>query len=134
MAEGGFDNPVYDDRIEEEETNVDEYDPGDMVQDQESQYEARGYNTEILRSMTVRNAVDRYYEKLEEMGQGKPTIIDPNDFTLVDGKDLRLKRFPDVKLIKRNGDPYKLSTIASNKGSRAIREGLGFSDYGYKKN
>ena len=89
------------------------------------------FYTETLQCMTIRDAVDRYYEKLE--GQGKPTIIDPNDFTLVDGKDLRLKRFPDVKLIKANGEPLKLSTIRSKYGADVIREGLGFSDYGYKK-
>ena len=63
-----------------------------------------------LRSMMVDNAVDSYYDKLEEMCEGKPTMRDPNDFTFVDG-NLRLKRFPKVIFLKQNGEQLRLSSI-----------------------
>ena len=43
--------------------------------------------------MTVGSAVDSHYDKLEEMGQEKPMMRDPKDFTF-DCKDLRLKKIP----------------------------------------
>ena len=133
MAEGGFDNPVYDDRIEEEETNVDEENYEDTVQEQEAQYEdeARRQTTEMLRSTVVEDAINSYYDKLKEMGYGEP-LYDPLDFTLVDGK-LTLRRYPDVRLVnEKNGIPLSLSTLRSRYGADVIRKGLGFSDYGLK--
>ena len=128
MAEGGFND--YDDRIEEKETNVD--DPRDMVQEQESQYSFYDNDLENLRKMTVETAVDLYYEKLEEMGQGKLEVYFPDIFKLLDG-ELRPCHYPDVRLTKANGEPLKLSSIRSKYGAEVIRKGLGFSDYGYKK-
>ena len=124
MDEGGFDNDV-EDRIEEQETNVDEenYEEMAQAQEQEAQYEAeaRRQNTEILRSTIVSDAVNSYYDKLKEMGQGKPTIPDPNEFTLgVDGK-LRLRKYPNVLLTKSNGEPYALSTLRGKHVTNAFR-------------
>ena len=90
MAAGGFEG--YDDRIEE--TNVD--DPiedddefldvsSDPTEDeeQESPNSIQDNTTETLRNRTVKEAVYSYYEKLEKIGQGKPTIRNPRDFMFV---------------------------------------------------
>ena len=137
MAEGGFDynfdNSAYDARIEEEETYVDVNPEEDPVGEnpEQSPYSIHGYSTEKLRRMTVEDAVNSYYEKLEEMGQGKPTMLNPSEFTLRHGK-FRLRRYPDVRLIKANGEPLQLNTIRSRYGAEVIRKGLGFSRFGFK--
>ena len=72
MAEGGFefDNSAYDDRIEEEETNVD-----DLVEEETNVDDPRRGNPEVspysiydnnikkLANMAIERIVDRYYEK-----------------------------------------------------------------------
>ena len=54
-------------------------------------------------------------------------FTDPNDFILKD-KELRLKDYPDVKLLKDDGRPYAISTLFQRIGMDGLRT-LGFQDY-----
>ena len=71
-----------------------------IIPEKESPYSIYGNNLEKLQIVTVENAVDSYYDNLEDMSQGIHTMRDQNDFTFV-GKDLRLKEFPNVKLLRK---------------------------------
>ena len=80
-------------------------------------------------------------------GQLKQTAIDdaynvwgtpdggvfPDKFEYTKEDGLRLKNYPNIRLINIfNDEPLALSTIARNIGVKAVREELGFTEYGLK--
>ncbi len=86
--------------------------------------------TNSLSAEMLTDAVDTYYNGL---GAGEPaTGRDYTKFKVDRYGVLRLKAHPDLKLIKRDGTPYALRTIASKIGEGGtdfIREVLGFSGW-----
>ena len=57
----------------------------------------------------------------------------PDNFVYSKENGIRLKNFPDVRLTSTFKDePLSLSTIARNIGVKAVRDELGFSNYGLK--
>ena len=84
------------------------------------------------RQELLRGAVDGYYNALAKEGMAPTTGRDYNQFELIDNH-LRLKAHPELNIVNlRNGKPLALVTVASNGGRAAIREGLGFVDWGKK--
>ena len=89
--------------------------------------------TSSLQQELLQTAVDDYYNAAAEVGLTPSLGRDRGKFELVDGQ-IRLKAYPNLDLVnKRSGRPLALSTLASRRGTKAIREDLGFVDWAAKK-
>jgi len=98
-----------------------------------------GYDTGVptteftQRQRVLRTAVDDFYDRWEKKDVIPQLRRDYNNFEYKGGT-LRLKSNPNLDIINsRTGEPLALSTIAKKEGGLyAIRNELGFPDWGYK--
>ena len=79
-------------------------------------------------------AIDTVYEKWSlNAGEAPSGGGFPDNFVYTEKDGLRLKNYPNIRLINIfNDEPLALSTIARNIGVKAVREELGFTEYGRK--
>ena len=87
-----------------------------------------------LQGQVRQTAIDTVYKKWGIDAGGPPSggrFQDNFVYTEKDG--LRLKNYPNIRLTNIfNDEPLALSTIARNIGVKAVREELGFTEYGLK--
>ena len=149
MAEVDFDNPLFD------KDDV-AYDPADDITDPAIDDiigdttplippginagtgigDASGVGTRewSLQHSVLRSRIDDIYDTWRRKGFVPQTGRDYNIFEYGPDNTLRLKARPDLAIVNPNTKaPYALSTIARQEGGReAVRNELGFSDWGYK--
>ena len=87
-----------------------------------------------LQGQVRQTAIDTVYNKWSLNAGGPPSGGKFSDNFVYTEKDgLRLKNYPNIRLINIfNDEPLALSTIARNIGVKAVREELGFTEYGLK--
>ena len=87
-----------------------------------------------LQGQVRQTAIDTVYEKWSLNAGASPSGGKFSDNFVYTEKDgLRLKNYPNIRLINIfNDEPLALSTIARNIGVKAVREELGFTEYGLK--
>ena len=78
------------------------------------------------RDRLKKSGVDDLFKKYENVGIRSNIHRDPNDF-IYNNNELRLKDYPDVRLLKPNGDPYAISTLHQKLGMPGLKI-LGFED------
>ena len=87
-----------------------------------------------LQGQVRQTAIDTVYKKWGINAGGPPSGGRfPDNFVYTEKDGLRLKNYPNIRLINTfNDEPLALSTIARNIGVKAVREELGFTEYGLK--
>ena len=87
-----------------------------------------------LQGRVRQTAIDTVYDKWGENAGGPPSGGRfPDNFVYTEKDGLRLKNYPNIRLTSIfNDEPLALSTIARNIGVKAVREELGFTEYGLK--
>ena len=87
-----------------------------------------------LQGQVRQTAIDTVYKKWGINAGGAPSGGGfPDNFVYTEKDGLRLKNYPNIRLINTfNDEPLALSTIAKNIGVKAVREELGFAEYGFK--
>ena len=128
MAEFGFDNPTFEPDVDRDMPPIGDLDAFDVGSTSSELPLTSEPATGTLR--VLRSAIDNYYDALGKQELPPALGRDPSKFELVEGR-LRLKAYPDIDIINaETGKPLSLSTIAGKRGGgRAIREGLGFTDW-----
>lgn len=128
MAEFGFDNPTFEPDVDGDMPPIGDLDAFDVGSTSSELPLTSEPATGTLR--VLRSAIDNYYDALGKQELPPALGRDPSKFELVEGR-LRLKAYPDIDIINaETGKPLSLSTIAGKRGGgRAIREGLGFTDW-----
>ena len=87
-----------------------------------------------LQGQVRQTAIDTVYKKWD-INAGSPPSGGrfQDNFVYTEKDGLRLKNYPNIRLINTfNDEPLALSTIARNIGVKAVREELGFTEYGLK--
>ena len=87
-----------------------------------------------LQGQVRQTAIDTVYKKWSLNAGASPSGGKFSDNFVYTEKDgLRLENYPNTRLINTfNDEPLALSTIAKGIGVKAVREELGFSEYGLK--
>ena len=87
-----------------------------------------------LQGQVRQTAIDTVYKKWGINAGGPPSGGRfPDNFVYTEKDGLRLKNYLNIRLINTfNDEPLALSTIARNIGVKAVREELGFTEYGLK--
>ena len=137
MDDAAFDDAL-DDLADGAEEGPDAYEETSFIDpvpiDAERAEGRAGPTAVSLRQKLLLSAVDDYYNAVAVAKKGQlPLYRDPTNFELVGG-ELRLKAYPDVKIVNvRNRAPLALNTIYARGGGAAITSGgdLGFVDWTY---
>ena len=137
------DDPTYDDTQQDRRENLeawvaDDNDDNDMLT-AETQL-GGGTITPVdpltlsLQGQVRQTAIDTVYKIWSSNAGGPPSGGRfPDNFVYTEKDGLRLKNYPNIRLINIfNDEPLALSTIARNIGVKAVREELGFTEYGLK--